>query len=205
MVTLAWHAAAARSPPGKNRGHTYVNRAAYLLCKFRRSHAALAMATAQHPDFQGAVAALLATAAAEDVTYANEVQISSAASAQVYLVQPCIAVWQRLLDSERSVGLAVADLPARQGSNVLWVRARLFADDLMAAPDEAEWRQLCAFLRHSEDAKAFAHGMSGQSMSNTLWTGAVGLGFPPDVLAALLAAIAQAAGTLMTQAVANTV
>jgi Protein of unknown function (DUF1601) len=85
-------------------------------------------------------------------------------------------------------------------------RARLFADNLMAAPGEAEWGQLYVFCRRGEDAMAFAHSMPAQSVSNTLWAGAkVGLGFPSDVLAALLAAIAQAAGTMNAQAVANTV
>jgi hypothetical protein len=152
------------------------------------------------------VAALLATVAAEDVTYANEIQISSAAVAQVYLGQACPVFWRRLLDSERCVGPAVAALSARVGSNVLWVRARLFADDLMAAPDETVWRQIHAFLRRGEDAKAFAHGMPAQSMSNTLWASAkVGARFPPDVLAALMAAIVNASGTMKAQEVANSV
>jgi hypothetical protein len=174
---------------------------AHRLGAVLKKHAPLAQAAQQHTGFRAATEELLAIVAHEDVTFSDVRFITQAAGAQVHFGHACPAFWQRLMTDQRC-----ASQPAWARSNLLWVRARLAGDGLIVPPDEAEWHQLCAFLGRGEDAKSFANGMNGQDLSTTLWAGAkVGAGFPPDILAALLAAINHVASRMNAQDVANTV
>jgi hypothetical protein len=156
-----------------------VCRAAHLLGSALQQSKPLSGAVKQHAGFRGALDALLDTVAREDVTYKDEVMISQAASAQAYLGRACPAFWQRMHDESQCV-----NLPARPGSNLLWARARLFSDKLMAQPSEQEWADLCSFL------PKVAEVMTGHDVSNTLWAGAaVGHGYRGDTAELLLAAI----------------
>jgi hypothetical protein len=193
LLVLAQHAAAARSRPDDNQCN--VCRAAHLLGSVLQQIKPLSGAVKKYTGFRGAVVALLDTAACEDVTYKNEVMISQVASAQVYLARACPSFWRRMHEENR-----FGDLPARQGSNLLWVRARLFSDELMTKPSEEMWAVMCSFL------PTVAEAMMGHDLSNTLWAGAtIGHSYQGDLAELLLAAIQRLSPSLEAQTVATTI